>query len=134
VSPGESVVTVPVGNIGPLEAQRWSASQLLDLPVAGGYFLGPGVGPNARALYGAPPRPTAQLLDDLARTGKRPVITELDRRNVIEDLRFWHAAVVLIGRVPRADLLRDTMRELLGADPRFIGGAWVWDVRAMGNR
>src|SRR6266536_1428890 len=132
VPSGTPVVTVPLPNIGHLEGQRWSASTGLDMPIAGGYFLGPGVGRDARALYGAYPRRTAQLLDNLARPGARPpVVTDTDRRNMIEDLRYWRAAVVLIGQVQRADVLRATVTELLGFEPRFVGGAWVWDVRAL---
>jgi hypothetical protein len=133
VTPGQSVVLVPLPNIGHLEGQRWSGQQRLDMPIAGGYFLGPGVGKDARALYGAPTRPTAALLDNIARTGQPAVITEVDRQRMIEDLRYWHAAVVVIGEVPHADVLRDIVRELLGDEAQRIGGAWVWDVRARVN-
>jgi hypothetical protein len=129
VAPGHSVVLVPLPNIGHLEGQRWSAQQRLDMPIAGGYFLGPDAGPDKRALYGAPYRPTAALLDNIGRYGKPKTITEVDRQNMINDLRYWHAAVVLIGDIPRADLLKATVRDLLGEEPQRIGGAWVWDVR-----
>jgi hypothetical protein len=131
VAPGRSVVTVPVTTYLNIEGQRWSAAQDLDLPIAGGYFLGPGPGPDKRALYGPPTRPTAALLDEVARTGIEPVITDTDHRQLAEDLRFWRAAIIVIGAVPQADQLRATVRDLLGAEPRSIGGAWVWDVRAM---
>jgi hypothetical protein len=130
VAPGHSVVFVPLPNIGNLEGQRWTAQVRLDMPIAGGYFLGPDVGTNKRALYGQPIRPTAQILDDMARFGRPKTITEVDRQHMIEDLRVWRAAVVVIGQVPHADLLRQTVTELLGDQPQFIGGAWVWDVRA----
>ena len=131
VPPGRSIVTVPVPTYVNIEGQRWSAAQELDLPIAGGYFLGPGPGPDARALYGPSTRPTAVLLDEVARTGIEPVMTDADRRRASEDLRFWRAAIMMIGTVPRADVLRDTVRDLLQAEPRSIGDAWVWDVRAM---
>jgi hypothetical protein len=103
------------------------------MPIAGGYFLGPGAGKDARAEYGAPILPTAALLDNIARTGQPVVITEVDRQHMIEDLRSWHAAVVVIGQVPYADVLRQTVRDLLGDEPQRIGGAWVWDVRTRVN-
>jgi len=131
VTPGHSVVFVPLPNIGNLEGQRWTAQQHLDMPIAGGYFLGPDVDKEKRALYGAPFRPTSLLLDTMGRTGKPTTITEVDRQHMIEDLQAWHAAVVVLGAVPHADLLRATVTDLLGGqDPQYIGGAWVWDVRA----
>ncbi|WP_412539723.1 hypothetical protein R8Z50_28355 [Longispora sp. K20-0274] len=132
VGPGDSVVTVPLANIGNLAAQRWSAQVDLDMPIAGGYFLGPARSsdPRARALYGQPSRPTAELLDLEARTGKVPVITDADRRNIVADLRHWHAGVVILGDVKNRDILLSTMRELLGP-PQFVGGVWMWDVRSM---
>ena len=131
VPAGRSVVTVPVPSYVNIDGQRWSAAQELDLPIAGGYFLGPGPGQEDRARYGPPPRPTAVLLDEVARTGTEPVVTDADRQGASEDLTFWRAAVMMIGAVPHAEPLRDTVRDLLRAEPRWIGGAWVWDVRAM---
>jgi hypothetical protein len=130
VAPGHAVVFVPLPNIGHLEGQRWTAEQHLDMPVVGGYFLGPDVDKDKRALYGAPPRPTATLLDGIAQYGRPKPITEVDRQNMIEDLRYWHAAVVVLGQVAHADVLRATVTDLLGTPPRYLGGAWVWDVRS----
>jgi len=129
VPPGRSVVVVPVPTYMHIDGQRWAASQHLDMPIAGGYFLGPG--PGGRALYGAPPRPSATLLDEVARTGRVPAVTDADRAALVTDLRYWRAAVMLLGDVPHADQLRATLTDLLGTPPRHTGGAWVWDVRGM---
>ncbi|MGY0232345.1 DUF6541 family protein [Longispora urticae] len=132
VGPGDSIVTVPLGNIGNLQAQRWSAQVNLDMPVAGGYFLGPAQSddPRARALYGQPSRPTSDLLNTASITGKAPVITDQNRRDAVTDLKHWHAGAVILGPVKNKDILLPIVRELLG-EPQFIGGVWVWDVRSM---
>ena len=127
VPAGRSAVFVPVPTYAHVESVKWSAGQRLDLPIAGGYFLGPG--PDQRAIYGAPPRPTATLLDQVAGTGQVPAVTDADRARTAEDLAYWRAAVVVVGPVPNADALRDTVRDLLGREPQWVGGAWVWDLR-----
>jgi hypothetical protein len=131
VPAGRSVVTVPLPTFEHLEGQRWSARTDLEMPIAGGYFLGPGGGAGTRALYGSPSRPTSTLLDRVARTGAPPAVTDTDRRDAVEDLRFWRASVVVLGDVPNRNALRATVRALLGQEPRLVGGVWVWDVRSL---
>ena len=101
------------------------------MPIAGGYFLGPGQGPRARALYGAIPRPSYTLLNDIEINGRAPVVTEVDRENMIEDLRYWRAAVVVVDPgAKHPGLVRAAVTDLLQSEPRLIDGAWVWDVRS----
>ncbi len=128
VPAGRSAVVVPVPTFLHIDGMRWSATQGLDMAIPGGYFLGPG--PGGRALYGAPPRPSATLLDEVARTGTVPAVTDAERADMATDLRYWRAAVVLVGDVPHATQLRDTVTDLLGTGPERLDGAWIWDVRA----
>jgi hypothetical protein len=130
VGPGQSVLVVPLPAIGSVDGQRWSAQVLTDMPLANGYFLGPDRGDRRRALYTAPSRPTQQLLRRVWRTGKLTKVTETDRQRMVVDLRYWRTAAVIIGEVPKAEVLRRTVTDLLGA-PQFIGGVWVWDVRPL---
>ncbi len=134
VGPGQSVVLAPLPDIGHVDGQRWNAAQGLDLPMIGGYFLGPGVGPHARALYGALPRPTQTLLNNVDTSGKPLDITEVDREHMIEDLRYWRAAVVVVDSGARhPNLVRTAVTDLLQTEPQLIDGAWVWDVRSRMN-
>ena len=127
VGSGQSVVLVPVPAIGRLDGQRWSAAQQLDMPIAGGYFLGPG--PGRRAVYGAVPRPTTDLLANIEMTGAALTITAADRQHMVDDLRYWRAGVVVLDPgAHHAALIRAAVTDLLGAQPRLIDGAWVWDV------
>ena len=49
---------------------------------------------------------------------------------MVADLRFWHAAIVVLApNRHNAEALRQTTSDLLGFQPILIGGVWVWDVR-----
>jgi hypothetical protein len=56
-----------------------------------------------------------------------PTVTAADRQLAVEDLRFWRAAVVIIGPVSHADAVLATVRQLLG-EPQFVDGVWLWNV------
>ncbi|WBB70252.1 hypothetical protein [Micromonospora sp. WMMD812] len=129
VPPGRTVVPVPpVTGAAVSPAMLWSARTGLAFPAPGGYFIGPTGPDDPTARWGAPDRPTAALLRRVAETGEVPVVTDADRRQAVDDLRHWRAAVV-VQAVPRhSDPVRRTLDALLGPG-REVGGAWVWDVR-----
>src|SRR2546423_13667022 len=102
---------------------KWAASTGVELPIAGGYFLGPG--PDQRAIYGAPPRPTATLLDQVAGTGQVPEITDADRARTAEDLAYWRAGPGGGGPGPNAGGRRGPLRGLPGPAPPWGGGGRV---------
>ncbi|SCF46944.1 hypothetical protein [Micromonospora mirobrigensis] len=132
---GRSVVTLPLPDNVYAEPLRWSARTGLDLPLARGYFLAPDTRPYAPegriALFGAPPRHTSTFFVTIRNTGAIPPITPADRLAAIEDLRYWRAGVVILGRHPYADALRRGMTALTGVTPTYTGGVWVWDVRPL---
>jgi hypothetical protein len=137
VPAGHSLVTVPLASSHNAQPMFWSAATGLDLPIARGYFLGPG--PNyprdRKAIFGAPKRPTSVLLDKVRTTGEVPAITQQDRTNAVTDLRYWRGSAVVLQPGTRHDRgLRKATTELLGFAPRMIGGVWVWDVRALVGR
>lgn len=134
VPPGQSLVTVPTTSSKDVQGMLWSASTGLDLPLQAGYFLGPsGSAPEPRrAAYGPPKRPTPVLWDRVAATGKVPAITSRQRADAVADLRYWRAAAVTLQPGTRhAKALRTTTIRLLDAQPKLVGGVWLWDVRAM---
>lgn len=124
-----SVVTVPLPrplDAGPL---HWQIEADLGFPLAGGYFVGPDGTDERKAKYGAVDRPTSQLLASVRQSGTVPEITAQQRTEAEDDLRFWRADVVVLAPDRNTDALRETVEELLGADPEYIDGVWVWDVR-----
>src|SRR5204863_9028251 len=102
-----------------------------DLAIPRGFFIGPDGTPQRRGVFFAPLRPTVTLLQAVARTGTVPVITAADRANLVADLRYWRAAVVVLTITTRhARQVRATLDALLGS-AEVIDGAIVWDVRNM---
>ncbi|BCB78975.1 hypothetical protein Pflav_053850 [Phytohabitans flavus] len=126
----------PTSDVLP-DGQRWQTYALAhgqgEFRIPAGFFLGPG-GPDGKGRIGPVPRPSADLLFEVARTGVVPPITDADRAAAREDLRYWGAeAVVLADRVHGAKfpahpeaLLRATT-ELLGP-PQRVDDVWLWRV------
>lgn len=133
VPAGSSVVSVPLAGHENMQPMQWDTAAHLAFPIVGGYFLGPDPKtPDGIGMYDAPPRPTSTLWGTLAKTGKRPEITPADRTAAVADLRYWHAAiVVLTPRQPYEQALSDVTSDLLGMQPRLVDGLWVWDVRPL---
>ena len=113
VSPGESIVAVPVTSEEFPTAMEWQRNAG-DFTLAGGYFLGPG-GEGGRARFGATPRPTASLIRDVYRTGVVPVVTAQMQQDLREDAAFWNAgALVLPDKTLRGTELRHLIDQLAG--------------------
>ncbi|MBQ1073631.1 hypothetical protein KBX06_10745 [Micromonospora sp. C31] len=131
VPPGRTLVPVPpVTGAGVSPAMLWSARTGLAFPAPGGYFIGPRATDDATARWGAPDRPTAALLRRVAETGEVPVVTDEHRRQAVEDLRHWRAALVVQGGLHHGHPVRRTVDALLGPG-REVAGAHVWDVRPL---
>lgn len=127
VPAGRTLVPVPLpSNVHGLSTLRWSALTRHEFPVPGGYFIGPDATGNG--TFGVPPRPTTALMYGVIDSGTVPDIAEEHRRQAIEDLRYWHASVVVLGQHPRDDELLTLMTRLLGPGER-VDDVWLWDVR-----
>lgn len=127
VPDGRTLVPVPIpSNVHGLPTLRWSALTEQAFPIPGGYFIGPNeVG---EGVFGAPNRPTSTLIYATMDANKVPPLTDENRRQALDDLRFWKASVVVLGANPREAVLRDLMTQLLG-EPRRVDDVWLWDVR-----
>jgi hypothetical protein len=131
VPAGRTLVAVPpITGAGLSPVMFWSARTGLAFRAPGGYFIGPSAPDDPAARWGAPDRPTGALLRRVAETGAVPVVTDADRRQAVEDLRHWRAALVVQGGLAHGDPVRRTVDELLGPG-RQLDGAWVWDVRSL---
>jgi hypothetical protein len=99
VTPGGVLAPVPPTSDLLPDGQRWQAYALAnrqgEFAIPAGFFLGPG-GPNGRGRIGPVPRPTAALLAEVAQTGVVPIITDTNRAQAREDLRYWRAQVVVL--------------------------------------
>ena len=125
-----SVVTLPLADATYAEPLRWSAQTGLDLRLARGYFLAPDTRADAPepgvGVFSGPPRPTSTHFSAIWRNREQP---PLDRTQLVADLRYWQAGAVVLAPHRRAEQMRERMTTLLGAEPVWTGGLWVWDVR-----
>jgi hypothetical protein len=132
VTPGHTLVPVPLPTYsdGATDGMQWASTQRIGFALPAGYFLGPDPTPKRTGMFGAPQRPSTRILATVLHTGNIPAVSDNDRRQMVADLRYWHAAVVVLSPHRRnADALEQTTSDLLGFQPMMIGGAWVWDVR-----
>ncbi|MBE1488639.1 glycosyltransferase family protein [Plantactinospora soyae] len=125
VRDGRSLVPIPFPDVKDASGLRWAAITGVPFAVPGGYFLGPDAEGHGR--FGPPPRPTFELLSDVAATGERAEVSDADRANARTDLAYWRADVVVLGRHRYADTLRETLDALLGPSRR-VSDVWLWDV------
>ncbi|WBB77119.1 hypothetical protein O7602_20580 [Micromonospora sp. WMMD1128] len=127
VPAGRTLVPVPIpSNVHGLPTLRWSALTGQEFPIPAGYFIGPN--DLGEGVFGAPNRPTSTLIYSTMDANKVPEITPENRRQAVEDLRFWRASVVVLGPNPREAVLRDLMTALLGP-PQRVDDVYLWDVR-----
>jgi hypothetical protein len=127
----QSVLAADIGVWrGWFTAIDWDDATGQQYRMVGGYFLGPGE--HGRGTYGAPARPTAELLTNTANHGGNRHITDAQRTAFRADLRYWHTAiVVLTADAPHYDELRYVLNQLTGQSARRVPGALIWDVRAL---
>lgn len=136
VPDGGVLVPVPIPNDLVPDGQRWQAAVFAQpgrpaFKIPAGFFLGPG-GPDGTGRIGPIPTYTQTLLEDAAKTGYVPPITDAERARVRDDLKHWGAsAVVLADDVQGAHwqthqpALLDLMTKLLGP-PQRVDDVWVW--------
>ncbi|WP_018585965.1 hypothetical protein [Salinispora arenicola] len=129
VPEGHTLVPVPIpSNVHGLSTLRWSALTTHAFPIPGGYFIGPDE--QGAGIFGAANRPTTRLIYTTMDRNATPNVTDVERRQAVEDLRYWRASVVVLGAHPREAVLRDLMTSLLGA-PQRVDDVWLWDVRSL---
>ncbi len=116
--------------IGSFTTMDWDNATGQDYRMVGGYFLGPF--PGETGNYGPPLRPTAELLINIVQYGASTRITAAQRAAFRADLRYWHAAIVVLSpAAPHYDQLRNVLDQLAGRLPRQVPGALLWDVRSL---
>jgi hypothetical protein len=135
VAGDRTVVTLPLPDGTYSDPIRWSAQTGQDMRIPRGYFLAPKNDPrrpyDRSALFSARIRPTSLFFDKVRQEGKIPVVTQKRRADMVRDLRYWRAGVVILAPQEHDDVLRTAMTQLTGMKPRADGGVWVWDVRRL---
>ncbi|MBF6164322.1 glycosyl transferase [Streptomyces gardneri] len=125
-----SVVMVPPPRPPDARALRWQADAGFSFPLAGGYFVGP-TSTTGKGIYGPETRPTTALLVQAQDTGVVPPIDADVCARALEDLRYWHADVLVLPATKNGDVLRETVTQLLGFTPTRVEDVWLWDVHTL---
>jgi len=133
VDDNHTLVALPLPDSSYPDPMRWSAYTGQDMRIASAYALLPNQNPldptDRSALFAPPWRPTSGLMSSIKQGNPIPEITETRREMTVADLRYWKAGVVVLTpQVRDIEMLR-AMTELLGFQPTWTGGAWIWDVR-----
>ena len=116
--------------IGSFTTMGWDNATGQGYRMVGGYFLGPFE--HGTGNYGPPLRPTADLLINIVQYGASTRITAAQRAAFRADLRYWHAAIVVLGPdAPHHDQLRYVLDQLTGQPARQVLGVLLWDVQAL---
>ncbi|MGH3201000.1 MAG: hypothetical protein ACRDOA_02765 [Streptosporangiaceae bacterium] len=116
--------------VGSFTTMGWDNATGQDYRMVGGYFLGPF--PGRTGNYGPPLRPTAELLINIVQYGASTRITAAQRAAFRADVRYWHAAIVVLSpAAPHYDQLRNVLDRLTGHLARQVPGALLWDVRSL---
>jgi hypothetical protein len=128
VPDGRSLLPVPVpSNVDGLTTLRWSVLTQHEFPIPSGYFIGPN--DRGHGFFGGSDRPTAKLINKVARSGKVPLVTSEMRQQAIGDLRYWKVSVVVVGKHPHEAALLDLMERLLSERGQHVDDVYLWDMR-----
>jgi len=128
VTPGQTVLTIPPPNGSYAAPLRWQIVTDMEFSNVDGYFIGPH-GEDRHGWYGAPVRPTTELLYKAWQKGEVPAVTDADRQRARDDLAFWKAGTIVLGpgHTHQAELLKTA--EALFGPGRQVDDVWVWDLR-----
>jgi hypothetical protein len=123
---GGVIIPVPLPTPQQPDAMRWPAAANVAFGIPEGFFIAP-YGEKGRSSIGIFPRPTSQLLANVAKTGDVPLITADTRAQARVDLTYWKASCVALAHVPNETALRSTL-ELLFGPGTSIRDTWTWKV------
>jgi hypothetical protein len=132
VAADQTLVPVPVPDMGNTHGMRWAAATELGFRIPGGYFLAPRNGNTGDpGRFGGRPSAVRDLLEEVSSTGRTIRPSERQRRRARDELRYWHAAILVlpVGE-HNADALRRTVEQIAGP-ARRSSDVWLWDVRSL---
>jgi hypothetical protein len=122
----------PPSNPAGKQGQLWSATTVEAYQSPVGYYLGPDE--RGEGMFGSPRRHFTIYLNTAWGYGRRQDPTPQAVAWVRGDIRYWHAAILVLDVNGRNMWpLYDTVTALTGVTPVMTGGVWVWDVRAIAD-
>jgi hypothetical protein len=132
VDENHTLVALPLPDSSYPDPMRWSAYTGHELRIASAYALLPNQNPldptDRTALFSPPWRPTSGLMASIRQGNPTPEITDTRREMTLADLRYWKAGVIVLTPQQREVEMLRAMTDLLGFEPTWTGGAWIWNV------
>jgi hypothetical protein len=133
VDADHTVVAMPLPDSSYPDPLRWSAYTGHQMRIASAYALLPNQNPldpsDRTALFSPPWRPTSGMLASIRQGNPTPMVTDARREMTLADLRYWKAGVLVLTPQERDIEMLRVMNEILGFQPTWVDGAWIWDVR-----
>jgi hypothetical protein len=119
IAPGSVVLVAPLAQAYDSQAMAWQAQAGMRFRMPEGYAYGPNwLNPAPSQLQ------TAMVAIQLH--GDQPPLAEVDRQQMLDELRQWHVETVIVGPMDNQPLMVDFMTWLLGRPPAQTGGVFVW--------
>lgn len=126
VPDGGVMMLIPAPNAWGPDLMRWPAEANAAFAIPEGFFIGP-YAAGGNSSMGIYPRPTSQLLNQVAETGQIPQVTDADRTQARADLDYWKADCVALAPVSNQPALRATMDQLFGPGQSIVD-VWTWKI------
>jgi hypothetical protein len=98
----------------------WQAASGMRFRMPEGYIFVPGPSPNP------PPSATQTLMRAVEDHGDLAVFTDTVQHEMLGELVSWKVQTVIIGPMPHQDKMIEVFKTLLGRDPSYVGGVYVW--------
>jgi hypothetical protein len=119
VPDGSVALVAPFSHGAEATAMLWEAASGPRFRMPEGYGFLPGPAQD-------PPMSTTQSVMVAIHHGSDPSLTDSDRSQMLRDLASWQVQTVIVGPMPHQDRMIEVFRVLLGRDPIYTGGVYVW--------
>jgi hypothetical protein len=112
-----------------LSPMYWQAAAVFRFKMPEGYIDVPG-GAEAYQPGGTSPNPppsaTQTLMRGIERGDDLTNFTDTVQHEMLGELQSWKVQTVIVGPMPNQDRIIEIFRTLLGRDPSYQGGVYVW--------
>jgi hypothetical protein len=123
VPDGSVALVLPIATSGQQAPLLWQAASGMRFRQTGGYAFTPG--PGGRRKVDPRETETANMVS-LAATGQDSLADPRRRIAVMNELAALQVRTVILGPMDGQDHVRQTLIRLLGREPEFVGGVWIW--------
>jgi len=98
----------------------WQAASGMRFRMPEGYIFVPGPSPDP------PPSATQRLMRAVEKDGDLASFTDTVQHEMLGELESWSVQTIIVGPMPHQDRMLEVFRTLLGREPSYQGGVYVW--------